>query len=46
MPANHKEIEFETAIEESLLAHGGVLTRDPAATAGSSGSPTSPPPTA
>jgi type I restriction enzyme R subunit len=28
MPVNHKEIAFETAIEESLLTHGGYLKGD------------------
>jgi type I restriction enzyme R subunit len=29
MPVDHKEIAFETAIEESLLTHGGYLKGDP-----------------
>ena len=29
MPADHKEIAFEAAIEESLLTHGGFLKGDP-----------------
>ena len=31
MPADHKEIAFEAAIEESLLTHGGFLKGDPEA---------------
>lgn len=31
MPVDHKEIAFETAIEESLLMHGGYLKADPLA---------------
>ncbi len=31
MPVDHKEIAFETAIEESLLTHGGYLKGDPEA---------------
>ena len=31
MPVDHKEIAFEAAIEESLLAHGGYLAGDPLA---------------
>ena len=31
MPADHKEIAFEAAIEEGLLTHGGFLKGDPEA---------------
>ena len=31
MPADHKEIAFEAAIEQSLLTHGGFLKGDPEA---------------
>ncbi len=31
MPADHREIAFEAAIEESLLTHGGFLKGDPEA---------------
>ena len=31
MPADHKEIAFEAAIEESLLTHGGYRKGDPEA---------------
>ena len=31
MPADHREIAFEAAIEESLLTHGGFLRGDPEA---------------